>query len=81
LANVQQHAQANRVQVKLELRSADVRLVVEDNGDGFDPENVPVDHYGLIGINERVKLLDGQLRLESSPGSGTRLEVLVPIRP
>jgi two-component system NarL family sensor kinase len=81
LANVQQHAQANRVQVQLELRSADVRLVVEDNGDGFDPENVPVDHYGLIGINERVKLLDGQLRLESSPGSGTRLEVLVPIRP
>ena len=54
-------------------------LVVADNGVGFIASQVPPDRFGLVGLNERVKLLGGQLKLESDLGAGTRLEVSVPL--
>ena len=59
----------------------EVRLTVEDDGIGFDPEKVASERYGLVGISERIKLLGGHLLLESNPGVGTRLLVSVPLRP
>jgi signal transduction histidine kinase len=53
--------------------------MVEDDGRGFEPPQVPTGRYGLIGLNERAKLLSGTLELESSPGVGTRVEVSVPM--
>jgi signal transduction histidine kinase len=40
---------------------------------------VPAGRYGLVGLNERARLLGGTLRLESSPGAGTRVEVVIPL--
>jgi two-component system NarL family sensor kinase len=80
LTNINRHAQASQAFLHLLTTPAEVRLIVEDNGRGFDPEQAPQSRYGLRGLNERVKLLGGALRLESSPGAGTRLEVRIPLQ-
>ncbi|WIG61252.1 MAG: Two-component system sensor histidine kinase [Ktedonobacterales bacterium] len=80
LTNVSHHADATTVTLRLESVPERIRLLVEDNGRGFDT-NEPRNggRYGLIGLNERAKLLGGTLRLESSPGAGTRLEIGIPL--
>jgi signal transduction histidine kinase len=64
--------------MQLDVTQADCRLIVEDDGQGFDPAETHPDRFGLIGMNERVKLLGGEMRLETGPGKGTRVEVLAP---
>lgn len=78
LQNVSRHAQARRAVVELAFRPAEIRLVVADDGVGFDPTAVPPDRFGLIGMNERVRLLNGRFHLQSAPGEGTRIEVVLP---
>ncbi|HEX8729150.1 MAG TPA: GAF domain-containing sensor histidine kinase [Ktedonobacterales bacterium] len=80
LTNVSRHADATTVTLRLESVPERIRLLVEDDGRGFDA-NEPRNggRYGLIGLNERAKLLGGTLRLESSPGAGTRLEIGIPL--
>ena len=71
LANVRKHAYATRVEIELRTTSQDVRLSIRDDGVGFDPGYEATDGQGLPGMRERVKLLDGRLRLRSQPGRGT----------
>jgi two-component system NarL family sensor kinase len=80
LTNIGHHASATTAKVELVTSPEMVQLVVWDNGQGFDPEAIPENRYGLIGMNERVKLLHGRLHLESSPGEGTRIEVVIPLK-
>jgi two-component system NarL family sensor kinase len=79
MTNVRRHANAKKVSIRLALTHDRVELIVEDDGRGFDITRVPKARYGLIGLNERAKLLDGALTLESRPGRGTRLAVTVPL--
>ncbi|MCA9925955.1 MAG: GAF domain-containing sensor histidine kinase, partial [Anaerolineales bacterium] len=79
LANVGQHAQATEAMVTLAVTPGSLTLTVADDGIGFDPETVAMNRFGLIGVNERVKLLNGRLQLQSSPGEGTRLEIEIPL--
>lgn len=79
LANVARHAQARHAVLILAIMPTQVSLVVQDNGQGFDPAQIPEGRFGLIGLNERAKLLGGELHLESLPNRGTRLEVSVPL--
>jgi two-component system NarL family sensor kinase len=81
LANALRHARARHVTIELATTADEVRLSVEDDGRGFDPAQVSKERYGLIGLSERAHLLGGKLRLESSPGEGTRVEVGVPLHP
>ena len=81
LNNALRHANARQITVQLLATPDRVQLVIEDDGRGFDPAHMPKGRYGLIGLNERVKLLGGGLQLRSSPGAGTRLEVSVPLDP
>ncbi len=78
LQNVSRHAQARRAVVELAFQTAEIRLTVADDGVGFDPTAVPPDRFGLIGMNERVRLLNGRFHLQSAPGEGTRIEVSLP---
>ncbi len=57
-----------------------VRLVVEDDGAGFAPENAGKGRLGLVGMRERVELAGGTLTVESTPGGGTTLVVEVPLQ-
>jgi two-component system NarL family sensor kinase len=79
LANVFQHARAKRAWVQLVIQPGQARLVIRDDGQGFDPEKVAQDRFGLMGLNERVRLMGGEFDLQSDPGVGTRLEARVPL--
>jgi len=81
LANVAQHAQAQQVDITLRISPAETYLIIEDDGQGFEPTRIPQGHFGLAGLNERAKLLGGTMKLESSPGQGTRIEVSVQTNP
>ncbi|MBA3823780.1 MAG: GAF domain-containing sensor histidine kinase [Ktedonobacterales bacterium] len=79
LTNTLRHAQATRVSIRLSIAPQMVRCSIIDDGIGFDPTLLPAGHYGLIGLNERARLLGGTLRIASLPSTGTRLTVTVPL--
>jgi signal transduction histidine kinase len=79
LTNACKHSRSKAVKLTLAQDGQDVRLEVQDWGIGFDLDSVEKGHFGLEGIRQRVRLLGGRLTIESTPGSGTRVEVVVPI--
>lgn len=81
LANVTQHAGAERVDVTLTYTEDQVLLDVVDDGRGFDPEAAPSTGggYGLAAMRSRARELGGTLALETTPGEGTALAVRLPI--
>jgi two-component system NarL family sensor kinase len=79
LTNVARHAEAGRVSVRLVATPDRVRLVVEDDGRGFDASDVPKGRHGLTGMRERAEMLGGTLEARSGPGAGTRIEATVPL--
>jgi two-component system NarL family sensor kinase len=81
LANILQHSNASHAFLQLEFFPERARLSIEDDGQGFDPVKIPPGRYGLFGLRERAKLLQGEFNLQSDPAHGTRIEVLVPIIP
>ncbi|MDQ4090620.1 MAG: GAF domain-containing protein [Actinomycetota bacterium] len=83
LQNVVKHAEATSVVISLADAEGGVRLVVSDDGQGFDEDTVTDAEerhsYGLVGIRERAELIGASLTLTSRPGTGTTVEVVVPI--
>ncbi len=79
LTNVVKHADATHVSVVVTRKQESVAAMIEDDGDGFDPARTSADRFGLIGMRERVQLLDGSLVVESAPGSGTTLIIELPL--
>jgi two-component system NarL family sensor kinase len=77
LANVARHADARRATIRLVATPDSISLLVEDDGRGFDPSEVPDDRHGLVGMRERVEMLGGALRVDNSPGGGTRVEAKI----
>lgn len=79
LANVVRHAQASSVGILLEHKAGLVKLFIEDDGVGFNPD-LPENRHsmGLIGMRERAEMFGGSLTIESSPGKGTSIIVEVP---
>ena len=80
LANVQLHARATRVKVRLRSSATRVRLEVEDDGVGFDPETVADSRLGIKIMTERIHQLDGSLRFVTGAEGGTVLVAEVPLR-
>jgi len=80
LTNVVKHAGAESVSIVLTRRDGGVSAVVEDDGRGFAPDEVRDDALGLVGMRERLGLLDGTLAVESTPGTGTALVAYLPLR-
>jgi signal transduction histidine kinase len=79
LTNISKHADATRVSILLARKKHAVVIVVEDDGGGFDPGDKTTG-LGLAGMRERVMLLGGQLRVETSPGRGTTIAAEVPLQ-
>jgi signal transduction histidine kinase len=79
LTNTIKHADATRIEIELRFNDDATVLSVVDNGRGFRAGEISSRHFGLKGIRERVDKLGGTLVLESSPGSGARLSVTVPL--
>jgi two-component system sensor histidine kinase UhpB len=83
LTNVAKHARASEVSVIVERRDGEVRLIVEDDGGGFDVDATATRvraerRLGLAGMRERAALVGGNLTIESSPGAGTTVYVRLP---
>jgi two-component system, NarL family, sensor kinase len=79
LTNVARHAGASRVTVRLVATPDQVRLVVQDDGRGFDASHVRDDRHGLVGMRERADTIGGSLEVEGTTNGGTRIEITVPL--
>ncbi|MBY7144119.1 histidine kinase [Virgibacillus sp. NKC19-3] len=76
--NAVKHAEAPLIQVKLEICTEFLTMVIKDNGKGFDPSTKKDKSFGLIGMRERVEMLDGELNIKSAKGEGTTIFIKVP---
>jgi signal transduction histidine kinase len=87
LTNIQKHAKAECAILQIHLHENAATLSLSDNGCGFDPgilNGVVADHrncFGLRGLQERVELVGGSMKIESAPNQGTRLLITVPKDP
>ena len=79
LTNVVLHSEASKVGVRLVTTPQEIELSIEDDGKGFESSEIPDERFGLVGINERARMLGGSMSLESSVGVGTRIEVRLPL--
>lgn len=79
LMNVHRHAMAGRVWVEVARAWGHYRIMIDDDGRGFDPEAVEEGHYGLATMRERAVRLGGRLEVESAPGRGTTVTLLLPV--
>lgn len=82
VTNTLKHAAAGNVFIRLRVEARKLYLRITDDGRGFTDAEVFTGtggHFGLIGMRERAERLGGELRLESQPGSGTLVEVMVPL--
>jgi len=79
LTNACRHSQSPKISVELSQLENRVRLAVQDWGVGFDPQKVKGERFGLRGIRERVRLLNGAADINSAPGKGTIIIVDLPL--
>ena len=79
LTNAARHSGAGKVLVRVVMTPQEIEFSIENDGKGFEASEVPKERYGLVGINERAKLLGGEMSLETSVGTGTRIAVRVPL--
>jgi PAS domain S-box-containing protein len=78
LNNVARHANASQATVHLYCRADKIELQISDNGQGFDPISVALEHLGLGIMRERAEGIGAALRVESQPGSGTQVTIMWP---
>ncbi len=79
MTNVRRHADATVVRVRLEVIDGALLVSITDNGRGFDPGTAREDGLGLLGMEERARLIGGQLRITSAPSEGTLVELRLPL--
>jgi signal transduction histidine kinase len=81
VTNAVKHGHAQNIMVELQYEPEKLRLCVTDDGRGFSPEEAALarnGHFGLLDMRERAQFLGSSLKISSTPGSGTRVEVEVP---
>ena len=81
LRNIERHAGASRLRLRLLTDAADLVLCIDDDGIGFDPAIPRPGHFGLVGLREQAQLIGADLSIDSAPDSGTRLRLTLRIAP
>lgn len=84
LTNVMRHASAEAVTITLSHDGGELTIAIDDDGSGFEPERrslTPGSGMGLLCMEERARLLDGTLLIESAPGRGTVVRATLPVPP
>ncbi|MHB1837803.1 MAG: sensor histidine kinase [Solirubrobacteraceae bacterium] len=79
LTNASKHGQARRAVIEARETPTTVELTVRDDGKGFDP-SASTTGFGLLGMRERIELLQGAVQIESSPGTGTTVTASIPVQ-
>ena len=78
--NAIRHGQATELHIAGSVEAKRILFSVRDNGSGFDPQNTPgmaEGHFGLEGIRDRIKNRDGEMKIESAPGKGTKVSIWI----
>ena len=83
LHNVRRHSGATKAEIVVGYRADGVSLTITDDGCGFQPPQqigdlAQTSHYGLIGLQERIQNLGGTVEIDSAPGAGTKVKILLP---
>jgi len=83
-SNALKHASPTYVSLEIKFYPKRVHIVIRDNGVGFDVEQTMArskhsSHYGLIGMTERVELLNGKMEIQSAKGQGTKISISIPV--
>lgn len=78
--NACKHSEASKIEVKVEFQEETVVLSIKDDGKGFDVDKEREDSFGLIGMNERVELLEGRFIINSSSERGTLVLIQIPVK-
>lgn len=77
--NIEKHADAHQVEVRLDWLKDELNILIEDDGVGFDPDCVQTDqHLGVMIMRERMDALNGSVQIDSRPNAGTRLTIKLP---
>jgi signal transduction histidine kinase len=84
--NITKHAMAGNVDISLDVEDGSMKVKVRDDGKGFDLDEVLKAHetgsehgFGLMGMQERIANLDGEMHISSEPGKGTSIEISIPL--
>lgn len=77
--NACKHAKATEIKVSIECRANKIILLIKDDGQGFDPQKKSDKSFGLIGMKERVELLEGSIKVSSEINKGTQIFIQIPI--
>lgn len=77
--NALKHANACEIKVRLEMTKNELTVLIKDNGSGFDTNQKKPESFGIIGMRERVELLEGNITFESKIGKGTAVFIVVPL--
>ena len=81
LNNIRKHAETGEASVTLAGHPGEIVLSIEDFGKGFQPEEVRgKGGLGLVSMEERIRLVDGELTIQSKPGDGTTIQIRVPLK-
>jgi NarL family two-component system sensor histidine kinase YdfH len=81
LTNIVHHAQAHNVDVDVRMKDKSLLVTIKDDGVGFEPSSIPSGHYGILGMQERVRLVHGNLEIKSRRNEGTMLKIQIPLSP
>jgi signal transduction histidine kinase len=79
LTNITRHANASKVKVDLDAKHDEVSLSIRDNGVGINEENPKGISLGIVGMQERSRMIGGELKIESSPANGTAVRLRIPL--
>lgn len=79
LSNASKHGQAKSLAVRLRFVAQRMELSVNDDGLGFDTRSTPQGHYGLTNMRERAAKVGGEVLIESAPGHGAKVTLLIPL--
>lgn len=79
LTNIANHANAQNVEIHIRVNEENLWVKIRDDGQGFDVTAIPAGHYGILGIKERVRLVNGNFEIQSGNGKGTTLNLKIPL--
>ncbi|WP_138495313.1 sensor histidine kinase [Paenibacillus pinistramenti] len=79
MSNTLRHAKADRMEIRIFRRGDSVRVILRDNGVGFELDEAKQASYGLSNMQERIREVGGSIQFITAPGKGTRIEITVPL--
>jgi two-component system sensor histidine kinase DegS len=80
LNNIYKHAEAKNARVRLEYGEESINLFISDDGIGFENKAIGEEQYGLLNMEERCRLLDGTIEIESAKNKGTTIKIMLPAK-